>query len=163
MLLATSTLAICVTFTLVYLIFYCISIRSEKVLKNIDWNLNLLTLYILLIVFLQAEMSLYPIRFGDSPLTVMQLFMYITLSIYVLSLVLAQYDSQKNTVWWIAFVFFLLVFFIDFCFLANHRQAINFYVPMIIFLSILAILGLCVFFHTPERFCNESRIPQLYF
>jgi hypothetical protein len=108
-------------------------------------------------------MSLYPIRFGDSSLTLMQLFMYLTISIYILSLVLGQYDSQKNTVWWIAFVFLLLLFVIDMFFLASHKQVQNFYVPMIIFLSILSVAGLCVFFHTPERFCNESRIPQLYF
>jgi hypothetical protein len=52
MLLATSTVAISVTFTLVYLIFYCISLRTEKVLRNIDWNLQLLTIYVLVLVFL---------------------------------------------------------------------------------------------------------------
>jgi hypothetical protein len=89
MLLATSTIAVAVTVTLVYLIFYSISLKTERVLKNIDWNFQLLMVYVLTIVFLQAEMSLYPIRFGDSPLTLMELFMYLTISIYVLSLVLA--------------------------------------------------------------------------
>jgi hypothetical protein len=121
MLVATATLAVSVTFSLIYLIFYCISLRTEKVLRNIDWNLQLLTIYVLVFVFLEAEMSLYPIRFGDSSLTVMQLFMYITISIYVISLVLGQYDSQRNTVWWISFVFLLLLFIIDFFFLASHR------------------------------------------
>ena len=118
---ATTTIAISVTFTLVYLIFYCISQRAKNILSNIDWNLQLLTIYVLVIVFLQAEMSLYPIRFGESSLTVMQLFMYLTISIYLVSLVLAQYETQKNTVWWIAFVFLLLLFIIDFFFLASHR------------------------------------------
>jgi hypothetical protein len=38
MLLATTTIALSVTITLVYLIFYCLSLRAEKVLKNIDFN-----------------------------------------------------------------------------------------------------------------------------
>jgi hypothetical protein len=66
-------------------------------------------------------------------------------------------------VWWIAFTWLLLVFLIDLFFLSSHRQVINSYVPMVIFLSILAATGLCVFFHTPERFWNEQRMPQLYF
>jgi hypothetical protein len=52
MLLATSTLAICVTFTLVYLVFYCISLRAKNILSNIEWNLQLLTIYVLILVFL---------------------------------------------------------------------------------------------------------------
>lgn len=39
MLLATTILALSVTFTLVYLVFYCLSSKTERVLKKIDYNL----------------------------------------------------------------------------------------------------------------------------
>ena len=54
------------------------------------------------------------------------------------------------------------MFIVDLC-INSHRQVLNFYVPMCIVLGLLAIAGLFVFFHMPERFCIESRIPQLFF
>ena len=88
---ATCGVSFSVTFTLIYLIFYCMSSNAEKILSNIDWNLQLLMIYTLVFVFIYAEMSLYPIRFGDSALTVMQLFLIITFTLYVINLVLGQY------------------------------------------------------------------------
>ena len=85
-----------------------------------------------------------------------------TISLYILNVILIQYDFLRVTVWWITFAFFVIVFTIDLC-INSHRQVLNFYVPMIIVLSLLAISGLFVFFHMPERFCIESRIPQLFF
>ena len=161
MFIATLGVALSVTVTLIYLIFYCMSQSTQKVLRTVDLNFQLLAIYVLFLVFLEAELSLYPIKFGDT-FTLKQLLQYLTISIYILNVILIQYDFLRVTVWWITFAFFVIVFTIDLC-INSHRQVLNFYVPMIIVLSLLAISGLFVFFHMPERFCIESRIPQLFF
>ena len=88
--------------------------------------------------------------------------MYLTASLYVVLLVLVQYDSLKNTVWWITFCFLVVLFLTDLFVVATQQQVKNFHLPMSILLGLLAVAGLFVFFHFPERFCVEHRIPQLF-
>lgn len=161
MLVATSAIALSVTVTLIYLIFYSMSSTCERVLNNFDWNFKLLAIYALTFVFIAAEFGLNPIRFGES-VTLGLILMYLTASVYVVLLVLVQYDSLKNTVWWITFCYLTLLFLTDLFVVATQQQVKNFHLPMSILLGLLAVTGLFVFFHFPERFCVEHRIPQLF-
>ena len=62
MLVATAVIAVSVTVTLIYLIFYSASLATERVLNHTDWNFKLLAIYVLTFVFLGAELGLNPIR-----------------------------------------------------------------------------------------------------
>ena len=58
MLVATSAIAISVTVTLIYLIFYSISTTTEAVLNSLDWNFKLFAIFTITFVFVYAETSL---------------------------------------------------------------------------------------------------------
>ena len=161
MLAATLAIALTVTVTLTYLTFYSMSPRTERILNNLDWSFKLLAVYGLTIVFIAAEFSLYPIRLSES-LSLGLFLMYLTGSVALVLLILVQFDSLKTIVWWITFGYLFLFFLVDFFFLASQRQVKNFYLLMLIFLGVLAVAGLFVFFHFPERLCIEQRLPQLF-
>lgn len=112
MMVATTVVALCVTVTLIYLIFYSMSTTTEQVLNHLDWNFKLLAIYALTFVFIAAETSLNPIRFGDS-VTFGMILMYFTAALYVVLLVLVQFDSLKSAVWWTTFAFLVVLFLVD--------------------------------------------------
>lgn len=87
MLVATSAIAISVTVTLIYLIFYSISTTTEAVLNSLDWNFKLFAIFTLTFVFVYAETSLQPLRFGDS-VTYGMIVMYVTASAYFVLLIM---------------------------------------------------------------------------
>jgi len=88
MLVATLAVALSVTVTLLYLIFYSMSKNTERTLDYIDWDFKIFAYYALAWVFIKAEMSLYPIRFGDT-ITLMDAFMILTVAFFIITLILA--------------------------------------------------------------------------
>ena len=138
------------------------SLTGERILNNLDWNFKLLAIYALVIVFLQAELSLNPIIYSEGA-SLRIILIYITGVVYLISLVLIQFDSLKSVSWWISFLYLLILFSIDLFGLSTHQQGINFYMPVGIMLLLLAVSGLFVFFHFPERFCLGHRISQIWF
>lgn len=83
MLVATTAVALSVTVTLLYLIFYSMSTTAEQVLNHLDWNFKLLAIYALTFVFIAAEFGLNPIKFGDT-VTLGMILMYFTAGLFVL-------------------------------------------------------------------------------
>ena len=162
MLIATVAVALSVTMTLIYLIFYSMSKNTERSLDYLDWDFKILAIYALIFVFIKAELGLYPVRFGDT-LTLMDLCLIITVLFLLITLILAQFKHLQAAAWWLTFTFIFILGVVDFFFLSSHQQVKNFYIPMFVTLFVVATAGLFVFFHFPERICSESRLPQLYF
>lgn len=91
MIVATAIVAVTVTVTLIYLIFYSSSLLAERVLNHIDWNFKLLAIYVLTYVFIDAELGLYPVKFAthfNDSVTLAMILMFLTASVYLLVLIL---------------------------------------------------------------------------
>lgn len=108
-------------------------------------------IFIIVIVLLAAEMYPWPIAFGS--FTLLQILVYVTISLYLILIIMVQYDSLKTWVWWIAFIYLVILFFVDFFFISMHEQVKNFWIPFFIFFAIFGITALFVFFTVPQRFC----------
>jgi FtsH-binding integral membrane protein len=161
MLIAALVVAVSVTITLFYLVFYSINSQVERTLKKIDTNFKYFAVFVLLIVFLIAEESANPVRLNEN-LTLLDLLIYLTISIYVVLAVLIQYDSAQTAAFLIALLYVFVVLLVDFIY-SDHKQAMLFYLPLLIMVIIITIALIFVFFHIPERWCVETRIHQLYF
>lgn len=164
MFIATLVAALSVTVSLIYLIFYSMSLRVEKVLRQLDLNFKYLVVFVLFAIFLVAEYLPYPIKFTFiSETTLLEFLLYLTIVFFVIIIVLAQFQATETAAWWVAFSYLLILYFTDMVFLCSHQQFKNFYMPMLIILTLLCIAGIFVFCHFPERCCDEVRIAQLYF
>jgi len=152
------TAAITVTFTLSYFIFYSISYEVETGMQYIELLLKYNMFYTLACLWILAELDGASPIMVSSKLAVYELFLYLTVTISLIILVILFYDGMRSPAFWITFIYFSLVLIIDFFAFATHEQVKNFYLPMVIMLSVVTIAGLFVFFHVPERWCEETRV-----
>lgn len=74
---ATITIAVSLTITLIYLIFYSMSERVNKTLYQFDLNIKYLQAFTLLVVTLCAEYAYSPYKVGQ--ITLLEFLVYITL------------------------------------------------------------------------------------
>lgn len=146
---------------LIFLIFYSIGKTTQMVLEKLDYNFFLLMIYTIVCILLVAVMLPYPIQEGDS--TLLMILIYLTISVYSVVLILAQYDTFKSLVFWLSFLFLLVIFIIIYFFFTSSEHVKIFWVPFFILLSLQAVAGILVFFDIPQRFCKEIRITELYF
>jgi hypothetical protein len=113
MLIATFSVAVSVTFSLVFVVFYSISNRSMKILDNLDSNFKVIAIYSLVVVFLYAEQSPSPVRVNEK-LNLMELLIYLTASTFVLVIIFSQFPALKSAAWWVTLGLLVVVFFVDF-------------------------------------------------
>ena len=92
MLIATGTIAISLTVTLIYLIFYCMSKSTERTLKGLDQGFKTITIFALTFVFLGAEMDPYPVRLSDT-VKLQSVLLIATAAVLILVLVLSFFDK----------------------------------------------------------------------
>ena len=144
MLVATLPVAISVTVSLIYLVFYSMSPRTERVLEKADWNFKVVAVFSLTLVFVYAEMSLYPVHVSNG-LSLMDFFLSLTLGVSILVLVFSIFDSLRTAAWWLAFLFLLVLTCVDLAY-ASSQQIKYFYVPMLILLFLLLVTGIFIFF-----------------
>lgn len=92
MLIATGSIAISLTVTLIYLIFYCMSKSTERTLKGIDQSFKIINIFVLTFVFLGAEMDPNPVRLSDE-VKLQSILMITTAVVLILVLVLSFFDK----------------------------------------------------------------------
>jgi hypothetical protein len=157
MLVATLAAATAVTSTLVYLIFYSVSQRTKRILGLVQINFQYLATYSIALVWLIAEMSWRPVKLNPD-LTLQELLMYIVLSFYVVTAILINInDNMRLLAFWLTCVLFAVILLVDLIGLSNHEQFRDFYLPVLITLSLVVLASIFVFFGIPERFCEEHR------
>ena len=88
MILATSAVATSVTFSLIYTIFYSIGTRTMKLLDRIDLNFKYVAAYSIACVFILAEFGINAVQINEDGLTILELSLYVTIAIAVLTLIL---------------------------------------------------------------------------
>ena len=162
MLAATLVIAVTTTWTLFYLIFYSISKRVQSILQTINLNFQYLAAYILAVVWLIADLSYRPDKVSES-LNVLELFIYIILSMYIVVVILIQFGRPYTTIgFWITFSLFGTILLVDQIIYSSHVTNKEFFLPFLIVLALIVVANLFIFFNIPERYCLHSRIPQLF-
>lgn len=91
MLILTIAIAISLTITTCYIIFYPISEETLKAFEYIEFLQVLILVGIITCILLVAEMAPYPIQFGD--LTLLQIMIIIVCSYFFIMLILALFKS----------------------------------------------------------------------
>lgn len=153
---ATFVLALSLTVTLIYLIFYSIGKYWERNLKQLDLSVKYLNIFSLTLTFLIAEYGPSKIEIG-SGITLLEFYVYVTLCISLLVIILVQYYVLRTAMWWVTFAYLTIIFFVD-QFLCSHEVFVALYVPFLITLGILLFVLICFAFQIPERYCLEVRI-----
>jgi len=91
----------------------------------------------------------------------MLLLQILTVVVYLIMVIVVLCGGSRTVVIWVTVIFLLIILLTDF-FPCNHQQVLNFYLPMAIVFSVLIVAAILVCFSMPERFCENTRIPQLY-
>lgn len=114
MLVVTIAIASTVTITLAYTLFYSISDRVRKVFEVINLNFQYFAAYIVAVIFLIADMYPKPVKVNDQ-VTIMDLFIYIVFSIYIIVVVLINFRGVWQKIgFWLTFITFTVILVIDF-------------------------------------------------
>lgn len=158
---ATVVLALSLTVTLIYLIFYSLGKYWEKSLAQLDVSVRYLNVFSLFLTFLIAEYSQSKIEIG-SGITLLEFYVYMTLAVSLIVIILAQYESLRTATFWITFSYLTIIFVAD-QFFVSPEVFEALYVPFFITMGIFAIIGIFYLLQIPERWCSEVRICQLYF
>jgi hypothetical protein len=79
-------IAVSITTSAVYLTFYSISFRVQFILRLININIKVFAAYASAIVWVVAMLSTRPVHMGD--ITLMELYIYILLGMYIVVLVM---------------------------------------------------------------------------
>ena len=152
MFLATLGIAICLTMTTVFLIFYSVSHTVCKLLSSFDYMGKLSMLF------------LYTFAFVGSELSGAEMFAYLFLLFVILAinLVLVQYKTGMLISYWTSVAMLTLVYLTDFLFSSSPKEKEVFYIPIFVELAILGAGYLLYIYQVPERFCEKNRFTQLY-
>ena len=150
MLFLSITIASSVTIYLIYLIFYPISCKTEKVLNKIDSTIKIILVYTILLVVLIADLYTQDLKVAGTPL------LLILLSIIFILLILTPLiyqcgESFEIGVVRITSLFVIFTIFIDFFFLTTHSS--TFWLPFFILITIFVITYVLRMLALPED-CN---------
>ena len=106
-------LAVSLTFSVIYLIFYSISSRTHVVLRLVNLNFQFLAAYAFALVWVIAMMTSRPVQLGEN-FTLMELYVWILLTLYLVILVMIQFGKPLTSIaFWVTLFFFVLVLIID--------------------------------------------------
>jgi hypothetical protein len=152
MLLATLGIAICLTATTVFLIFYSVSHTVCKLLSSFDYMGKLTMLFFYTFAFVGSELS------GAE----MFAYLFLLFIILAVNMVLVQYKTGKLISYWTSVAILILVYISDFLFSSSPKEKEVFYIPIFVELAILGAGYLLYVYQVPERFCEKNRFTQLY-
>jgi predicted membrane channel-forming protein YqfA (hemolysin III family) len=151
---ATFGIAASMTASAVYLIFYPMSRETKKNLELANYCFILVMAYGLLFAFIGSEW------YDKQPLVFY--FLFFSLFLLVVSLVLLTYETARPFVLIGAIVFVVTTCLIDLICYANGKQVNVFYIPIAIELAVLLVGFIVLFFEIPERW-TRWRYVHLYF
>jgi hypothetical protein len=152
MLLATLGIAISLTTTTVFLIFYSVSHTVCKLLSSFDYMGKLTMVFLYTFAFVGSELT------GAEMFT----FLFLLFVILVINLILVQYKTGMLISYWSSVAIITLVYISDFLFTSSPKEKEVFYIPIFVELAILGAGYLLYIYQLPERFCEKNRFTQLY-
>jgi len=152
MFIATLGIAISLTMTTTYLIFYSQSQKLHDHLETADYMGKVVMVFGYSFAFIGSEYATSTLEF---------VFMFLIVLILALNLVMLQYDYGRLASFWTTVVLFLFVYLYDFWVTANSKQKSTFYIPMFIEGIAFALGYICYKFEFPETLCRNSRFVQL--
>lgn len=162
MVVLNAIIALSLTITLTYTVFYSMSKIQQRQLETADLFFRLLMIYTIVVIFLAAELYPYPIRFGEITLfLLLTIITAIVLGVVLILAVIPAGDTLMPWVTWLTASYLLLILFVDFFFITTHVR--TFWVPFFIILAVLAVVCILHFFNIPQRFYGYIRILELYF
>jgi len=129
MFLATLGIAISLTMTTVYLIFYSISHTVSKLLSSFDYMGKLTMIFFYTFAFVGSELQ------G----TEMFLFLFLLFILLAINLILVQYKTGTLISYWISVALITFVYISDFLFTSSPKEKDVFYIPMFVELAILGV------------------------
>ena len=138
---ATITIAVSLTITLIYLIFYSMSERVNKTLYQLDLNIKYLQAFTLLVVTLCAEYAYSPYKVGQ--ITLLEFLVYITLVFALVVIILVQFF--QTIMWYVTFGYITVIVIADLVMCSNSSFN-DFYVMFLIAVSLISVAGIFVFF-----------------
>lgn len=138
---ATITIALSLTITLIYLIFYSMSQRTHDALLKLDVGIKYLLAFTLLLTAEVAEYAYSPYKVGS--VTLLEFYVYFTLGFALIVIILAQYFP--NPMWYISFAYFAIIIIADLC-LCTSASFDDFFIYFLIALSLIAVAGIFIFF-----------------
>lgn len=141
---ATFVLALSLTVSVIYLIFYSISKYWERALNRLDVSVRYTNIYSLLLTFIVAEYSTTTYALG-SGVSLMEFYIYLTLFISLVTIILIQYESFRTVIWWVTFGYVVIIAIAD-QFLCSGDVFDAFWFPLLILSVILALVGIFYFF-----------------
>lgn len=148
MFIATFGIALSLTVTTVYLIFYSISKNVKKLLDSFDYMGKMIMVFFYTFAFVASELV------GS---TLFYAFLFLLVCILVTNLVLVQYSSGKSISYFISIGIISVVYLSDFLFNSSPKEKEVFYIPMFVELAILGVGYLCYAYNLPERFCPDAK------
>ena len=153
MFLATLGIAVSLTATVFFLIFYSVSKRVKIIVDSFDYMGKMVMLFFYTFAFVGSELA------GS---TLYYAFMFLLVVILVANLVLVQYSTGKAVSYWTSVGILAVVYSSDFLFNSSPKEKEVFYIPMFVELAILGAGYLLYAYQVPERFCPDAKFVQLY-
>ena len=154
MFLATLGIAVSLTTTTAFLMFYSVSLPVKKFLESLDYMGKMIMLFFYTFAFVGCEMP--------AGTALYYAFMFILVTILVLNLVLVQYAMGRAVSYWTSMAVLIAIYISDFLFNSSPKEKDVFYIPMFVELAILGCGYLLYVYQVPERFCRGSKFVQLY-
>ena len=151
--LATFGMALSLTATFVYLLFYSLSEKWDKFFNFINYMGNLTVIFAYTFAFVGSELIGTSTYFP---------FMFIIGATYIVNIMLAQYEAGRIISLIISIVVISCAYAYDFSFYSSPKEKEVFYVPILIELAILGFGYALYYFQVPERWCRGVKFFQLY-
>ena len=121
-------MALSLTATFVYLLFYSLSPKWNKFFEFINFMGNLTVIFTYTFAFVGSELIGTSAYFP---------FLFILGATFILNIMLGQYTIGRGISMIITFIVITLAYAYDFCFYSNSKEKEVFYVPILIELFIL--------------------------
>ena len=113
MFVAFLAVALSTTFSLIYVTFYSMSSQAEKGLNQLNQNFRYAAAYTVIIIWLEAEMSLNPTILNEkNNLTLMALLIYLTISLFVLTIIFLHCFTT-SVAFWLTFSWITILVLLD--------------------------------------------------
>ena len=151
---ATLAIAISLTMTTTYLIFYSQSQKLHDHLETADYMGKTVMLFGFTFAFIGSSFATSPLEF---------FFLVLVVAALAINLIILQYDYGRVGSFWISVALFATVYLYDFWVTANSVQKNVFYIPMFVEAIALALGFVLYKLEVPDRFCRGSRFVQLCF
>ena len=145
MLVADSTIAISIFFSLIFTTFYSMSDSHKEFLRKLDFSFQLVMAAGILIVLFAAELEPYPIKFGGQTL----LLWLTVITVFITGIcivILLGFESNSGAAFMMG-GYIAVMSLLDLIFLTTHVN--KFWVPSFITVCVLSVFWILHFFDVP--------------